>query len=443
MPLGFAIEDSDVSSFTLSSSAHIASATGREFMLGECRTGPLAAWRFGGRIVGLVDDRSRVDSWDLRTPSCALMAKQRTKPPRSCRAGDCVVCRGASRECTAAAFCALQHRQRICTVDFAIAPFLPQPLDRSPARAGSGSRHACAHLKRGGCAVRFHRQRRETHACQRQQAPHCLRFLAPSLPLVLRCTRFVRTASYILLVIICFFDEFVPSLCVGMLSRKFKKESGTALGFSRRRRGHARLLKPMAPRQSLTLRGQRPVTCVLLSPFSACPPLASLAPPSRVALQAPQSRLRSQKTPPPPPATSIAATARRWQTAQTGRHTTWSSSAASMATWRYRTCSASQASRGRSSRLPTRRRLKPPCWSCKKHRSTAAKCTCRCLAPRVNRMELSKNLPFVRPRCSSLSASLTAPQASSMRSERARRSLPLPPSPAPPRAKTWRYRGSS
>jgi hypothetical protein len=204
MPLGFAIEDSDVSSFTLSSSAHIASATGREFMLGECRTGPLAAWRFGGRIVGLVDDRSRVDSWDLRTPSCALMAKQRTKPPRSCRAGDCVVCSGASRECTAAAFCALQHRQRICTVDFAIAPFLPQPLDRSPARAGSGSRHACAHLKRGGCAVRFHRQRRETHACQRQQAPHCLRFLAPSLPLVLRCTRFVRTASYIHLVIIFF-----------------------------------------------------------------------------------------------------------------------------------------------------------------------------------------------------------------------------------------------
>ena len=88
MPLGFAIEESDVSSFALSSSAHNASATGRKLMLGECRTGPLAAWRFGGRIVGLVDDRSRVDSWDLRTPSCALMAKQRTKPPRSCSVGD-------------------------------------------------------------------------------------------------------------------------------------------------------------------------------------------------------------------------------------------------------------------------------------------------------------------------------------------------------------------
>jgi len=216
MPLGFAMEDSDVSSFTLSSSAHIASATGKELMLGECRTGPLAAWRFGGRIVGLVDDRSRVDSWDLRTPSCALMAKQRTKPPRSCRLGDCVVCRGASRECTAAAFCAMQRRQRICTVDFAIAPFLPQPLDRSPARAGSGSRHARAHLKRGGCAVRFHRQRRETHARQRQQAPHCLRFLAPSLPLSLS-VHTVRTASYILLSSFLFlmFVHFVLTVCVG------------------------------------------------------------------------------------------------------------------------------------------------------------------------------------------------------------------------------------
>ena len=152
MPLGFAIEDSDVSSFTLSSSAHIASATGKELMLGECRTGPLAAWRFGGRIVGLVDDRSRVDSWDLRTPSCALMAKQRTKPPRSCSVGDCVVCRVASLKCTAA--------------------FCDHANTGSASCTGSGSKRVCTHLKRGGCAVRFHRQRRETHARQRQHAMH-------------------------------------------------------------------------------------------------------------------------------------------------------------------------------------------------------------------------------------------------------------------------------
>jgi hypothetical protein len=36
MPLGFAIEASDLSSFALSSSAHNASATGRELMLGAC-----------------------------------------------------------------------------------------------------------------------------------------------------------------------------------------------------------------------------------------------------------------------------------------------------------------------------------------------------------------------------------------------------------------------
>ena len=194
--------------------------------------------------------------------------------------------------------------------------------------------------------------------------------------------------------------------------------------------------------QRLARRDRRPAICVLAEPsLRVPPPLLPRAP--RVALQAPRSRLRNQKTPTPPPATSIAATARRWQTAQTGRRTTWSSSAASMATWRYRTCAASQASRGRSSPLPTRRRLKPPCWSCKKHRSTAAKCTCRCRAPRVKGWNCQKNLPFVRPRCSSLSASLTAPHASSMQSVRARRSLPLPPSHAHPRAKTWRYRGSS
>ena len=65
-----------------------------------------------------------------------------------------------------------------------------------------------------------------------------------------------------------------------MLSRKFKKESGTALSFSRLGRCYMRLLKPMTYGSVWHAATGVRRSASSLSPPSACPPRFCLAPPA-------------------------------------------------------------------------------------------------------------------------------------------------------------------